>query len=253
MLLWRLNDNRLYMRDSDTLRVLDVSDTASIIGAARGDVSGSVEFVDGDSRTIAVLELDRTIRTLATLPRTATTFTYAVKADGVWFLAGRDIGGYVSVFRVDRGGLARIYSLAASQRSEAPVYLRPARGGILMARAVDPYDVYHISDAGVVIRQLVPAPPAGVGDWLALPALQVDGAYLQVLADRQSDRRELILWDSTGKAMNRRRIDAPIGFLDADPATRQVIASRDGVGGREIVVYHYNWVEAATSSKEELP
>jgi hypothetical protein len=83
--------------------------------------------------------------------------------------------------------------------------------------------------------------PTEIDDrWVGLATLHLDRGFLQVLADRGGERRAFAVYDSTGVLRRVTLVDAFIGFLDSDPASRRLLALRrtDRV---ELVVYEWAW------------
>lgn len=76
--------------------------------------------------------------------------------------------------------------------------------------------------------------------WVGTGVFALDSGFVQVLADLASDRRHLVIYDSSGAFRRRRVIDVPFGILDTAPDRRQLLALRrtDRV---EIVTYEWTW------------
>lgn len=76
--------------------------------------------------------------------------------------------------------------------------------------------------------------------WVGTGVFALDSGFVQVLADLASDRRHLVIYDSSGAFKRRRVIDVPFGILDAAPDRRQLLALRrtDRV---EILTYEWTW------------
>lgn len=76
--------------------------------------------------------------------------------------------------------------------------------------------------------------------WVGTGVFALDSGFVQVLADLASDRRHLVIYDSSGAFQRRRVIDVPFGILDTAPNRRQLLALRrtDRV---EILTYEWTW------------
>lgn len=76
--------------------------------------------------------------------------------------------------------------------------------------------------------------------WIGTGVFALDSGFVQVLADLASDRRHLVVYDSSGAFRRRRVIDVPFGILDTAPDRRQLLALRrtDRV---EILTYEWTW------------
>ena len=76
--------------------------------------------------------------------------------------------------------------------------------------------------------------------WVGTGVFALDSGFVQVLADLASDRRHLVIYDSSGAFRRRRVIDVPFGILDTAPDRRQLLALRrtDRV---EILTYEWTW------------
>ncbi len=76
--------------------------------------------------------------------------------------------------------------------------------------------------------------------WVGTGVFALDSGFVQVLADLASDRRHLVIYDSSGAFTRRRVIDVPFGILDTSPYRRQLLAVRrtDRV---EILTYEWTW------------
>ncbi|WP_420636773.1 hypothetical protein [Candidatus Palauibacter sp.] len=68
--------------------------------------------------------------------------------------------------------------------------------------------------------------------WVGTGVFALDSGFVQVLADLASDRRHLVIYDSSGAFRRRRVIDVPFGILDTTPDRGQLLALRrtDRVG-----------------------
>lgn len=78
------------------------------------------------------------------------------------------------------------------------------------------------------------------GSWVGTGVFALDFGFLQILADLGSDRRHLLIYDTSGAFKRRRVIDVPFGVLDTVPERQELLALRrtDRV---EILTYRWSW------------
>ena len=77
------------------------------------------------------------------------------------------------------------------------------------------------------------------GRWVALPALEVEDGFLQMLADLTSDHRVLVLYDRNGELVNAVPIEAPIGLAASNVESRTLMAVRR-LNRMELVCYGWH-------------
>ena len=99
------------------------------------------------------------------------------------------------------------------------------------------------AESGGAAAGRVPTADAGLyeeGAWLGAGVFALDAGFLQVLADLESDRRHLILYDAAGARVRRYEMDVPFGILATAPSSRRLLAVRrtDRV---ELVTYRWAW------------
>ena len=96
--------------------------------------------------------------------------------------------------------------------------------------------------SGAAVAGRIPAADAGLyeGAWLGAGVFALDAGFLQVLADLESDRRHLILYDASGARVRRYEMDVAFGILATSPGSRRLLAVRrtDRV---ELVTYSWTW------------
>lgn len=123
---------------------------------------------------------------------------------------------------------------------------RGERESLLLAEAAFPFRILRyvsghylsvVTDPGGLFTG---AERSALQAWTALPAVRLDQAYLQVLADPRSDERRLMLFSDTGRLVQSTIVEVAMGVLDADPRTRTVLAIRN-VGVPELVIYTWRW------------
>lgn len=83
--------------------------------------------------------------------------------------------------------------------------------------------------------------------WLGLRVVKLDEGYLQVLADKGSDQRAFVLFDSGGRARRISRVKAIVGVLDTDASNRRMLMLRR-TDKLELVLYRWAWGDAQSSS-----
>jgi hypothetical protein len=116
--------------------------------------------------------------------------------------------------------------------------------GIIVSSRHFPFAWSTAADSGArPVTGRVPAgnePYYGNDPWIGTGVFALDSGFVQVLADLASDRRHLVIYDSSGVFRRRRAIDVPFGILDTAPDRRQLLALRrtDRV---EILTYEWTW------------
>lgn len=93
-----------------------------------------------------------------------------------------------------------------------------------------------ISDAGLPEQDLLPAPGESPS-WAALPIIQTEGAFIQILADIRSDHRVLVRRRLDGTLVQTSTVEAPIGLVGWSQATGEIYGSR-AIDGIEFVAYN---------------
>jgi hypothetical protein len=84
--------------------------------------------------------------------------------------------------------------------------------------------------------------------WHALPPLELDRAFVRVLADLRSDRRKILLFHPSGYLVRSSEIVAPIGFFTSDVATSTLLGIRTS-DRNELVKYGWRWGEVTRKEK----
>ncbi len=139
----------------------------------------------------------------------------------------------------------------ASDSSWTPAVRVTASGDRLLVASIEaPYRTYVILHDGRALLSLTPpqdksavtSRPTGASI-VTLATYWLNAGYLQVLGDLRSDYRELHLFDSTGRWIRSRHMEAPWGPAYLDIAQSQLLVVR-GTGPHEAVYYRWKWVEA---------
>lgn len=68
--------------------------------------------------------------------------------------------------------------------------------------------------------------------------LSLDRGWIQTLADLRSDRRVIVVFDSTGAEVRRLEMDAPFGFVASSRDPQEVVALR-ALGKAELIFYRW--------------
>jgi len=76
--------------------------------------------------------------------------------------------------------------------------------------------------------------------WMALPVLDLGGAYLQLIVDLGSDRRLFRVLDATARVLRQREVVLPLGLFFSDPRNRRLVGIRTA-SSPELVVYGWRW------------
>lgn len=76
--------------------------------------------------------------------------------------------------------------------------------------------------------------------WVGLRTVMLDSGFVQVLAERGTERRALVLFDCTGVARRVSHVEGFIGPLDANPENRRLLMLRR-TDELELVVYEWEW------------
>jgi hypothetical protein len=116
---------------------------------------------------------------------------------------------------------------------------------IILTESSYPYRVFRADKRQIKLvfdpsSQLSVSERASASAWNSLPAVRLDQAYLQILADRTSDRRYLLTFDLDGRLLRKTLVDVAIGVLDADAASKTLLALRN-TGSPELVFYRWRW------------
>ena len=121
---------------------------------------------------------------------------------------------------------------------------RARRGGVTVSSRLFPFAWSTVAeDGGPGASGRIPAgnePYYENDPWVGTGVFALDSGFVQVLADLASDRRHLVIYDSSGAFRRRRAIDVPFGILDTVPDRRQLLALRrtDRV---KILTYEWTW------------
>ena len=189
----------------------------------------------------------------------------AAYGGGAWWVGGTDETGTYRLFRValegSRGG-ARVEPAAQSRQvGGSDAHLSWCGGSLLAASRRPPFRVVRLVGADGPLLYDLPIPEtldadtvlASVGGyWTSAPAVCLDGAVLQTLADLRSDRRVLVLYDAAGKVARRRVIDVPLAVVASVPGAQSLIAVRRA-GAPELVWYGWRRSEPTSQPTRRAP
>lgn len=147
--------------------------------------------------------------------------------------------GVVSSVRIGRG---------AMRLGDPSGYIATAdRNGVGLTEAAFPFRTVSIDKHGSQRHVLDPmrnvrteVRTSFIRGWFCLRILEVSPAMLMVMAEPASDRRALVVLDSSGEVLRIRYLDVALGILAAEPASHHLAAVRD-IGVREVVLYRWRW------------
>ncbi|MGQ0702015.1 MAG: hypothetical protein ACT4PM_02650 [Gemmatimonadales bacterium] len=88
------------------------------------------------------------------------------------------------------------------------------------------------------LQSSIPGIRESMALWYALPVVDLDQGYLQVLADLSSDKRRFSVFNDSGNIIRTRDVVAPIGIFTRD--ARRLLGMRF-TDAPEIVEYGWRW------------
>lgn len=133
-----------------------------------------------------------------------------------------------------------IGNMIVSRSDSLPIWIAPARGGVLIALRTPPFTWVFIpigSNEAVHNQSTYEGPP-GSGQMVSTGVLSIDGGFLQVIADLTSNRRVLLLFDPWGHRVRETELAVPFGLLAENHKTRRILALRR-TDKLEVVIYRY--------------
>ena len=172
----------------------------------------------------------------------------AIHVDGIWLVAEHPDS---LSWQVRRAGAEAVLFSGRRDPAREPArgFLRLSEGDpghAMVTRRAWPFEVEQID-------VVVPSPSTTLGriamtsqlealglerHWVSLPTLPVACGSLQLLADRTSDRRLVVLRDDRGVVVRVTPINAPLGFVQSRPADHLLIAVRT-LEGEEVASYRW--------------
>jgi hypothetical protein len=246
LVLWSSNRNYLLLVDEGRIQALGAAFLGKPVAAVFSAEGSEIEVVDAVRSTIVVLSRQG-MRLRERRFYTSLRVSTATRIRDLWLLGGRGLNGR---FALDEAGA---YTSSASPgrsgsafalHDDLPVHLSQAGGEVLLTNVNRPFAVQRFDSLGAPRASLS---PKGIdtsrtireltsnGRWVSLPALAASDGYLQTLSDLTSDRRILILYDSSGAARRYTVLDIPVGFV-ASHARRNLLAGARRTHGLELVV-----------------
>jgi hypothetical protein len=131
----------------------------------------------------------------------------------------------------------------------AGLHVLPTETEILLADQVAPFPILRVSYQGKLLGAFDPVADSlqrEIADSgrtpvvVALPVLELDGGFVQVLADLTSSRRVLLRFDIRGRLQKSKVVGGGVGFASSAPNLRRLVAiSRDT--GLRVTVLSWRW------------
>lgn len=211
------------------------------------------EVLDAGTRTL--MRLDESGRPVGTTPLRgffdSVEVESAVHVDGGWILAGSTSEGVYRFASITAGGLVQpIDSLGSVSTDSTRLsgYLSRDGTAALFTQVRSPFASRRVAPSLGATLTLRPSlrHKALIGgrrdssEWISLPVVPLDSGFVQVLSDLRSSRRLMVRYSPLGQTASVVDLDAPLGFWDAIPKERLLLAARD-VGRLELVVYRWRW------------
>ncbi|WP_428104006.1 hypothetical protein [Candidatus Palauibacter sp.] len=143
--------------------------------------------------------------------------------------------------------------LPASWSDSVALVLSGTSRVIILSSRLLPFSWIATDDAGRVT--VVGAIPTSnelfytYDTWVGTGVFALDSGFVQVLADLESDRRHLIIYDSLGAFRRRTILDVPFGILHTLPHRQELLALRR-TDRLEILTYRWSW--QSDRAKDEL-
>jgi hypothetical protein len=206
---------------------------------------GTVEILDAALRALCRLKGDAAVPQLVPISIDGDVIN-AVPAGDEWVAVVRvNQPAGIRVVAIGGNGDSRIIlsvagdSLAAAlshSDGEAVVTFRDPERGIILARLSDSTN-RRIKPVSTDWRR-AHLDSVSAGPWVALPALHVRGELLQTLADVTTDKRVVLVVDSTGKIARHSRLQGLIGFVAAETRQR-LVAALHILNVTEVILYQW--------------
>ncbi len=184
--------------------------------------------------------------------------TAAAATDSGWLLIQRPEAGthgprlLFLPYRGDGKALERRLPFSVTDSGSDWLYLSGSAQSVVVGNRRWPFE-WALLDARGEVTPSTPKPPVPGGDpsvmlavggnenrWVALPALNLAGPYLQLIADLGSDRRLFRIIDATSRVLRQREVVMPLGFIFSDPRSRRLVGIRTA-STSELVVYGWRW------------
>lgn len=207
-----------------------------------------------DSSRLAVITLTLDDRPVAIGPAVPSApILTAVHTDAGWIAFASDSTGQARVWRWD-GGPAwtelRDWAAGVFPQGVAESWITGAGVGLLVAEARYPFKAYQLDPKGSVAIEFESfarsrfLQTGGEWDstrWVGLRLLPLEPGYVWTLADLNSDKRVLVVYDHRGKVARQSLIDAPMGLIATCPTRHKLLAGRY-TNRSEVVVYQWDWI-----------
>lgn len=222
----------------------------SPIAAARHD--GQIVILDSSGafhsvrleREISCRRLDRGLQGTL-VPRAAAT------TDGGWTVLARDADAIDWVVWLDWQGSelerARVSDDLRRRIDPDRAFWTGTETMVVLAELDWPFRRVGLARGGLVSLRQSDAEfqtalvNAGVNDeWIGLRVAALDSGFLQVLAEKGTERRAFVLYDLSGRLARLTLVDALVGILDSDADTRRMLVLRR-TNQTEVVEYRWAW------------
>lgn len=232
----------------DSVAVLIESPDAVVI-AAELDAEGVLALRLTSSNALTLSRLSPYNRQLAVW-RLPFRPEQARKCGGGWYIGGRDGSRFYEVVRLVKRQAIRMWSSAYASGSVTPYTLSCIGEHIAVTDVAAPFATMTIAtspDGNAVLRSPRPDSTdfgtALFPTWISSPVFPLGRWSLQVLAELRGDRRLFVLYDSNGRELRRRGLEAPLGLLATSENSPHILATRRA-RGTEVILYRWRWAES---------
>jgi hypothetical protein len=232
--------------DGESVAVVRLPTRGVVLGVRFLDRSESrFEALVADSSTLELISVD-SARHAARSRESRVTF---VASGAVWTAGSWIASGGNTIHIVEQAGerSLRARRMEPTGAFSGDALLSVTDGVVLRTLAQPPFTIESVGpDTSVIRMQPLPSAVASLVAetdgaavepyMISLPGLRLSNGYLQVLSDLRSDMRVIVTYDTDGRVVRSRRIDAPIGFVLSTPHVNRLVAVR-AIGAPEIVLY----------------
>lgn len=182
-----------------------------------------------------------------------------------WVLLVRSVDATDWIVRLDTAGNERarwrLTGAARTDVSPARSFLSAAGDSVIISSGDWPFQWTVVGSNGLDTgpHSIMDAPDRQIRDapdrqiralvtesWTGLRTVALDDGYLQVIAERSTERRAFVLYDRSRVARRVMMVDAIVGILDADAAAKKLLMLRR-TDRLELVLYEWEWGSASPS------
>lgn len=174
--------------------------------------------------------------------------------DGQWVVVGRplapdsrDEGVLLRELKGDVPG--RFEVVMNYSEGVTDVRLSADSVGMIISRPQQPFGGFVTNGRGEITKNIFADSVAlamvsmARVSWQALPLIELDRGYLQTIADRRSNRRAILRFDSRGRVTRIQLLEAPLALLEGGLPSGALWGARRA-GEIEVVQYRWRWVGA---------